>query len=129
MASSDYNVADRNPATVDGALSGSFPVTAQQKVAVTVTANPDTDARAAALSAHVQNAAFIGYAAALTAYEARADIETLADRRARSNATTDSAQDFMRAQVYNNDGTQYTVATVRSAPRAGSIAGDADKSS
>lgn len=118
MASSDYNVADRTPDSGDHA----FPVTAADRLSVTTQVNPDDDAKAAALAAHVTNAAFIGYAAALASYEARADIETLADRRARSQATTDSAQDFMRAQVYNTDG------TVRSAPRAGSVKGDADKS-
>lgn len=118
MASDDYNVADRTPDSGDKA----FPVTAADKLSVTSWENPDADAKAAADSAHVTNAAFIGYAAALAAYEARADIETLADRRARENATTDSAQDFMRDQVYNSDG------TVRSAPRAGTVRGDADKS-
>lgn len=119
MASTDYNVADRKPESADGA----FPVTAQDKVGfVTGYANPDTDAKAAAAAANVSNAAFIGYAAALATYEARADIETLADRRARSNATTDSAQDFMRRAVYNTDG------TVKSPPRPGSVKGDADKS-
>jgi hypothetical protein len=119
MASSDYNVADRTPDSGDKA----FPVTAADKLSVTAWANPDTDAAAAAASANVSNAAFIGYAAALAAYEARADIETLADRRARSNATTDSAQDFMRRAVYNTDG------SVKAAPRPGSVKGDADKSS
>lgn len=125
MASADYNVADRTP--LDGAAG--FPVTAHNKLAVTQWANPDTDARAAAYAANVSNAAFIGYAAALAAYEARADIETLADRRARSNASADSAQDFMRARVYNADGTIWVGATVRNPPRPGDVYGDADKSS
>jgi hypothetical protein len=124
MASSDYNVADRTPDSGDKA----FPVTAADKLSVTTQVNPDSDARAAALAASVSNAAFIGYAAALAAYEARADIETLADRRARTNATADSAQDFMRRQVYNNDGTIFTGATVKSPPRPGDVYGDADKS-
>jgi hypothetical protein len=117
MASTDYNVADRKPET------GSFPVTAGAKVAITASSNPDVDAAAAAASANVSNAAFIGYAAALATYEARADIETLADRRARSNATTDSAQDFMRRAAYNP-----STGAVNNPPRPGTVKGNADKS-
>lgn len=116
MASSDYNVADRKPET------GSFPVTAGAKVNVTAASNPDVDAAAYAATNNVSNAAYVGYAAALATYEARADIETLADRRARTQATTDSAQDFMRRAVYNADG------SVKSPPRPGSVKGNADKS-
>lgn len=113
MAASDFVVADRTITSL----------TAGDKVNETVYANPDTEAAAAALAAHVTNAAYVGYSAALNAHQARADIETLADRRAREISTTFAAADFMRAQVYNADG------TVRAAPRAGSVKGDADKSS
>lgn len=116
MAAADYNVADRKSET------GSFPVQANDKVEITVYTNPDDESKAAAATAHVTNAAFIGYAAALNTFESRTDIETLADRRSREYGTTFSAGDFMRDQVYNSDG------TVRSAPRPGSVHGDADKS-
>lgn len=116
MASSDYNVADRTPET------GAFPVEAGDKVNVTVQATPDAEAKAAADSANVSNPAFIGYAAALAAYESRADIETLADRRAREGASDDADQDFMRRKAYDSDG------TAAAAPRPGTVHGDADKS-
>ena len=110
MAASDYVVADR-------VVDGGFPVTAADKVAETTFDNPDTQARAAADSAGVSNAAYIGYAAALTAYNNREDIEALVDRRARENGTTFAAGDFMRAKA---DGTP---------PSPGTPDGKADRKS
>lgn len=88
MAAEDYVVADR---------AGTFPITAGDKVQETVVDNPDTEAAAAAETAGVSNAAFIGYAAALTTHESREDIESLADRRTRENAADYADADFMRA--------------------------------
>ena len=91
MAAEDYVVADR-------VVEGGFPVTAKDKVDETVYATPDTEAKAAADTANVRNAAYIGYDAALGNYAAREDIESLADRRAREAATTFSATDHMRRE-------------------------------
>lgn len=114
MASEDYVVADR---------AGDFPVTAGDKVQETVFDNPDTEAREAAETAGVSNAAYIGYAAALNTYQSRTDIETLADRRARENGTTFAAGDFMRQAAYDADG------SAADAPRPGTVHGDAPASS
>ena len=75
------------------------------------TVDPDAKNRAAA--ANVDNASYIGYAAALAAYEARSDIEPLADRRARdigdafadTNFVRSSVDDVHASTVFNNDGT------------------------
>ena len=87
MAAEDFIVADRP-------LAG---LTAGDKVAQVVQETPDADAKAAAETAGVSNAAYIGYADALETFQERDDIETLADRRARDNASTFGAADFMRA--------------------------------
>lgn len=117
MAESDYNVADRVPD------SGSFPVTAGDKVGETVQETPDADAKAAADSAGVSHPAYIGYAAALATHQSRPDIETLADRRAREYGDQFSDADFMRANAYDADG------TAADPPRPGTVHGDAPKSS
>lgn len=116
MAAADFNVADRAPV-------GGFPVTAGKKITETVQATPDADARAAATAANVSNAAYIGYAAALAAHEARTDIESLADRRTRENGTTFAAADFMRRAAYNADG------TAKAPPTPGNVNGVAPSSS
>lgn len=56
----------------------------------------DPDAKARAEAAGVTDAAKIAYAEALAVYESRSDIEPLADRRARDNADTFAATDFVR---------------------------------
>ena len=113
MAAEDYNVADRNITSLE----------AGDKVQETVYENPDTEAAAAAEAAGVSQAAYIGYAAALNAYQARSDIETLADRRRRENGTTFAEGDFMRQAAYNADG------TAQAPPRPGTVHGDAPASS
>ena len=113
MAAEDYNVADRP---------GDFPVTAGDKVAETVYDNPDTEAAEAAATAGVSSAAFIDYATALGTYEDRPDIETLADRRARTVGDAFTDGDFMRQAAYDADGTAATP------PRPGTVHGDAPKS-
>jgi len=60
----------------------------------------DVDARARADAANVRSVEFIDYAEALGNYEAREDVEPLAQRRAREAATTFAAQDFTRAEDY-----------------------------
>lgn len=92
MAAEDYVVADR-------VVEGGFPVTARDKVSETVYDNPDTDAKAAADAANVSNAAFIGYAAALNTHQSREDIESLADRRARTQGDAFADADFMRREA------------------------------
>lgn len=63
----------------------------------------DDAARAAADAANVSRNSYVNYAAALTNYEARADIESLANRRAREAATTFAAQDFARGENYDGN--------------------------
>lgn len=116
MAAEDYVVADRPEWT------GTANVTAGDKVQETVFDNPDTEAREAAATAGVSNAAFIGYEAALNTHQARPDIETLADRRAREYGDTFADGDFMRQAAYNADG------TAQAAPRPGTVHGDAPAS-
>lgn len=48
----------------------------------------DVENREAAAAAGVKDASFIGYEAALEAYEARADVETLAEKGARNGVGT-----------------------------------------
>ena len=60
----------------------------------------DVDARARADAANVLGVQFIDYAEALTNYEARGDVEPLAQRRAREASTTFAGQDFARAEGY-----------------------------
>jgi hypothetical protein len=90
MAESDYQVADRP------GWQGSDTVTAADKVAETVQATPDSDAWAAADTANVSHPAYVGYATALAAHEAREDIESLASRRARENGDAFTDADYMR---------------------------------
>ena len=113
MAAEDYVVADRP---------GNFQITAGDKVQETVYDNPDTDAKAFAEAEGVSEAAYANYATALNAHQSRADIETLADRRAREYGDQFSDADFMRTNAYNADGTAATP------PRPGTVHGDADKS-
>lgn len=122
MAAEDFVVADRR--NDDGTDVKSNPVTAGDKVDETVLAdNPDTEAAEAAETAGVSNAAYIGYAAALNAFQSRTDIETLADRRAREYGDTFDDGAFMREAAYNADGTAATP------PRPGTVHGDAPASS
>jgi hypothetical protein len=115
MAASDYNVADRN-------ISGG--ITAADKLAETDRGeNPDVDARERADAAGVSNAAYIGYAEALEAFEARDDIEPLAVRRAREYGSDFDAGSIMRQAAYEDDG------TAADAPRPGTVFGDAPKES
>src|SRR6478609_4758819 len=75
------------------------------KTATQVVAEMDADEQnafeatqvAAANAANVQRSEYINYAAKMTAYENRDDVESLAQRRAREAATADSATDFRRA--------------------------------
>lgn len=60
--------------------------------------NEDQKARAAA--AGVSSVEFIDYAEALGNYEARDDVESLAQRRAREAGTTFAAADFAREDDY-----------------------------
>lgn len=95
MAAEDYVVADRN---------ADFPVTAKKKVDETVFENPDTETAAAALAAGVRVGAYIDYAEALEAYEAREDIESLASRRIRDGASDFADADYMRAPAGETPG-------------------------
>lgn len=83
---------------------------------------PDADAKDFADGAGVSQAAYANYDAALTAHESRADIESLADRRAREYGSDFADADFMRQAAYNADG------TAQAAPRPGTVHGDADAS-
>jgi len=87
MAAEDFVVADRK----------GQPLTAGAKVTETVQATPDAESAAAATAANVSNPAYINYAAALATFEARPDIESLADRRKREAGTSFADGAFMRA--------------------------------
>lgn len=90
-------------------------LTAGEKIAdVTIddANNPDAVAADAAATAGVRYAAFIDYAEALAAFDTRADIESLASRRARTYAASDAEQDYMRE-------------TPGSVPGPGSVNGEA----
>jgi hypothetical protein len=113
MAKEDYNVADREVTALE----------AGDKVQETVQDTPDADAAAFAAAGNVSRPEYRNYATALNAYAARADIESLADRRARDHASDFADQDFMRAEVYDP-----TTGAVNSPPRAGSVEGDAPAS-
>jgi hypothetical protein len=63
----------------------------------------EDDAWAAADTANVRHWSYINYAAQMTNYESRDDIETLAHRRAREAGDQFSDTDFTRAEGY--DGT------------------------
>lgn len=112
MAKEDYNVADR---TIESLEAG-------DKVLETTFDNPDTDAAEFAATEGVSQAAYANYATALNAHQSRADIETLADRRAREYGDQFSDADFMREAAYNADGTAATP------PRPGTVYGDAPAS-
>lgn len=90
MAKEDYVVADRPLEGANG------PLTAGERVAQSVQATPDDDARDFAEDNNVSNAAFVGYADALETHQSRDDIETLADRRAREYGADFDAGSFMR---------------------------------
>lgn len=113
MAKTDYNVADR---PVDGGFEAGEVVNRDPVV------TPDADAADFAATNGVSQAAYANYATALSAHEARADIESLADRRAREYGTSYAAADFMRDNAYNADGTAAAV------PRPGTVYGDSDAS-
>lgn len=92
MAKKDYTVADR---ALEGADGG--PLTAGERVAQTVQATPDQEARDFAETNDVAMAAYANYATALESHQYRVDIETLADRRAREYGADFKAGAFMRA--------------------------------
>lgn len=103
MAAEDYNVADRPVVN-----------TAGERVAETVQETPEQGTEGTDYQSP-----YVGYAAALDAHAARADIEGLAERRAREVADTFAAADFMRNDAYNADG------TAAAPPRPGTVHGDA----
>lgn len=113
MAKEDFVVADRTIASLE----------AGDKVAETTYDNPDTDAADFAATNNVSQAAYANYATALDAHAARADIESLADRRAREYGDQFADANFMRAEVYDP-----TTGAVNPVPRAGTVQGDADAS-
>lgn len=113
MAEADYNVADRNITAT----------TAGEKVAETVQETPDADAAAFAATNNVSKPEYANYAAALNAFQARDDIETLADRRAREYGDAFADADFMRAEAYDP-----ATGDANPAPRPGTIEGDAPAS-
>lgn len=112
MAKEDYTAEDRPFDSLE----------AGDKVQETVQATPDADAAAHAVSNGVSQAAYANYATALDAHTDRADIETLADRRARGQGDAFADADFMRANAYEADG------TAAAPPRPGTVEGDAPKS-
>lgn len=57
----------------------------------------DVENREAAAAAGVKDASYIGYETALEAYEAREDVETLAEKNARDMPETFGDAAFMRA--------------------------------
>jgi len=109
MAKADYNVADRD---IDSLEAG-------DKVLETVASTPDADAAQFAADAGVSHPAYANYATALDAHTDRADIEGLAERRAREYGATFGAADFMRDAAYDADG------SAADAPRPGTVYGDA----
>ena len=113
MAEADYNVADRNITSLE----------AGDKVQETVQETPDADAAAFAATNNVAKPEYANYAAALDAHAARADIEGLAERRAREYGDAFADADFMRTEVYDP-----TTGAVNAPPRAGSVEGDAPDS-
>lgn len=56
----------------------------------------DADAAARAAAAGVDHVAYVNYAQAMTNYQNRTDVETLADRRLRENAATFAEQNKFR---------------------------------
>ena len=61
----------------------------------------EDEAAAAAAAANVSDPAYINYAAKLTNYESRSDVETLARRRAREAGDQFTDADFVRADDYD----------------------------
>lgn len=82
---------------------GYDPKTAEEVVAEYPQDTVSTAAAAAADSANVRRPEYIDYDEALTNYESRPDVETLAHRRAREAGDQFSDTDFVRAEGY--DGT------------------------
>ena len=74
------------------------PVTAQVALANTYAA-PVTDEKELAEEAGVVNPAHVDYAEALSNYESRSDVETLAARRAREAGVAFSDTDFVRTNI------------------------------
>jgi hypothetical protein len=90
MAQSDLN------SMPEGKRQAAPAVTAEANVANLGQSIVDTAAKAAAAAAGVKNAAFIGYDAALDAYSARVDVESLAHKNARNIPADFADADFMR---------------------------------
>ena len=57
------------------------------------------EARAAAEADNVTRSEYVGYAEAFALYEARDDVETLADRRAREAGDSATDADFVRSSL------------------------------
>lgn len=74
--------------------------TASEVVAAYPQDTVSADAKARADAANVRRPEYIDYDAALTNYESRDDIETLAHRRAREAGDQFSDTDFVRAEGY-----------------------------
>ena len=91
MAKADYTAQERPAVTANGG-----PLTALDRVNQTVEVTPDAENKHEAFNAGVKDAAFIGYADALEAHQAREDIETLAARRDREYGRDFDAGEFMR---------------------------------
>lgn len=79
------------------------PKTAQEVVAEYPGDTVTTAANAAAATAGVRRPEYIDYDAALTNYESRSDVETLAHRRAREAGDQFSDTDFVRADTYDGN--------------------------
>lgn len=60
------------------------------------------EARQRAEDANVTRSEYVGYAAAFAEYEARDDVETLADRRAREAGDSATDADFVRSSTAAN---------------------------
>jgi hypothetical protein len=106
MAKSDYtgNVAsaERGDVTENGG-----PRTALDRVNETVYATPDAENRAAATAAGLKDAAYIDYDEALTNYESREDIESLASKQTRNAPDGFAAADYMRSLPNKSGGNGY----------------------
>jgi len=74
---------------------------AAEVVAVGMSTVVDDDAATRAATGNVRQASFLDYAEGMTNYEARTDVEPLAQRRARLAGTTFASQDFARADTYD----------------------------
>jgi hypothetical protein len=70
--------------------------TAYDNIGEWVESPNDVENREAAAAAGVKDASYIGYEAALEDYEARADVETLAQKNARNNPDDFADAAFMR---------------------------------